>query len=179
MSGPGPPRRTARAGPARRSPQRLEEALLRALDHARAAAGEAALAARALLDAASLGATGAPAAAHEPLRSLLRRLEELAASGGGGRWLAALGAALDGEIARWESRSRTDPEARGVLRAFLGLRELLWELGLRAEPAADEAPAGAPPRAERPRPRPATRAAATRRLERVPIDGGGPPGRTG
>jgi hypothetical protein len=154
--------------------------LLRALDHARAAAGEAALAARALLDAASLGATGMPAAGHEPLRSLLRRLEELAASAGGGRrWLAALGAALDGEIARWESRSRTDPEARGVLRAFLGLRELLWELGLRAEPAAGEAPGGAPPRAERPRPRPATRAAATRRLERVPIDGGGPPGRTG
>ncbi|MGH7286571.1 MAG: hypothetical protein ACREI8_00945, partial [Myxococcota bacterium] len=46
-------------------------------------------------------------------------------------------------IARWEERARQDGEARAVLRAFLGVRELLWEFGIRRpdEPAA--------PRAER------------------------------
>jgi len=181
VSGPDPPRRAPGARAARPAPHRLEEALRQALGHARAAAGEAALAARALLDAASLGATGVPADGHEALRGALRWLEALAASAGGAegrRWLDALGAALDGEIARWESRSQADPEARGVLRAFLGLRELLWELGLRAAPP--EPPGEAAARAARPRPRPApTRRASARRLERVPIDGGGPPGRTG
>lgn len=175
MSGSTPKRR----GPRTPAPHRLEEALLRVRDHARAATAEAALAARALLDAASLGASGVPAAGHEPLRGALRWLEDLAANAGGSegrRWLSALSDALDAEIARWEARSRSDPEARGVLRAFLGLRELLWELGLQA-PAPPDAPATAPPRA--PTRRPATRRAASRRLERVPIDGGGPPGRTG
>jgi len=43
--------------------------------------------------------------------------------------------ALEAEIKRWEKRSQTDPDARLVLRAFLGLRELLWELGMRHDPA--------------------------------------------
>jgi hypothetical protein len=169
-----------RPGPRTPAPHRLEEALLRVRDHARAATAEAALAARALLDAASLGATGVPAEGHEPLRGALRWLEDLAANAGGGegrRWLSALSDALDAEIARWEARSRSDPEARGVLRAFLGLRELLWELGLQAPAPPEGAPAAAPARA--PTPRPATRRAASRRLERVPIDGGDRPGRTG
>lgn len=179
MSGGGRARRSPRARAA--PPARLEEALARARDHARAAAAEAAHAARALLDAAALGATGVPAAGHEPLRGAVRWLDELAAQAGGAghaRWLAALGDALDAEIARWEQRSRSDPEARGVLRAFLGLRELLWELGLRAAPPA---PASPPPAAA-PRPRArveAARPAAARRLERVPIDGSGPSGRAG
>ncbi len=41
-----------------------------------------------------------------------------------------LATALEAEIKRWESRSQTDPDARPVLRAFLGLRELLWEIGV-------------------------------------------------
>jgi len=159
---PRPQRQRARAA-ARPAPARgLEHALARARDHARTAAAEAALAARALLDAASLGASGVPAEGHAALRSLLRWLEEAAAGAGGGaaaRWAAALADALDAEIARWEARSRSDPEARGVLRAFLGLRELLWELGVQ-RPAPDVA---APP----PRP-PAPRAA--RRLERVAVE---------
>jgi len=160
-----PQRRRARpaARPARRRPpaRGVEDALARALEHARVAAAEAALAARALLDAASLGASGVPAEGHAPLRGLLRWLDEAAAGAGGGagaRWAAALADALDAEIARWEARSRSDPEARGVLRAFLGLRELLWELGVqRAAPA--EAPA---PSAQRP----------ARRLERVAVESG-------
>jgi hypothetical protein len=39
--------------------------------------------------------------------------------------------ALQVEIDRWEKRSAEDDSARPVLRAFLGLRELLWELGMR------------------------------------------------
>jgi hypothetical protein len=42
-----------------------------------------------------------------------------------------LAEALELEIKRWELRSSTDADARVVLRAFLGLRELLWELGMR------------------------------------------------
>lgn len=47
--------------------------------------------------------------------------------------LVPLEEALAREITRWEERSKHDPDARAVLRAFLGLRELLWELGLRGE----------------------------------------------
>lgn len=39
--------------------------------------------------------------------------------------------ALRVEIERWERRSASDEYARPVLRAFLGLRELLWEFGVR------------------------------------------------
>src|SRR5690606_8646751 len=154
----------------------FEAALQRALRHARSAAAEAARAARALLDAASLGVTGLAAERHEALRPALRWLETLADGDDardGRRWLAALAAALDAEIERWEARSRTDPEARGVLRAFLGLRELLWELGVRtppgapgAAPRAPAAPRGAAARRPRPRasaaPEPASREPAPR-----------------
>jgi len=53
--------------------------------------------------------------------------------------------ALDGEIARWEARSKKDADARPVLRAFLGLRELLFEI-TRSNPARTK------PAAEAPRP---------------------------
>ena len=105
MSGGGRPRRSSRAREA--SPPRFEDALARARHHARAAAAEAAQAARALLDAAALGATGVPAAGHEPLRGALRWLDEIAARGeraDGMSWLAALGDALDAEIARWAAQ---------------------------------------------------------------------------
>lgn len=179
MSRSGAPGRPHDARPARHRSPGLDEMLARALGHARAAAGEAALAARALLDAASLGATGVPAEGHEPLRGALRWLEELATRAGGSesrRWLAALAAALDAEIARWEARSRIDPEARGVLRAFLGVRELLWELGLHG---AQPAPPPEEPTERAPRPRPKPRRSPTRSFERVPIEGERPPGTAG
>lgn len=178
MSGGDPTRRPARRGHARpAAPTRFEEALARASVHARRAAAEAARATRALLDAAAIGATGVPAAGHEPLRRAARWLDRVAAGAGAG-WPAALGAALDAEIGRWETRSRTDPEARAVLRAFLGLRELLWELGLRGPDAEHESAPEPPHRNARtagPRGR-ADRPRGARRLERVPIDGGGPAG---
>jgi hypothetical protein len=41
--------------------------------------------------------------------------------------LATLLDAIDQQIDLWEARSRSDPDARRVLRAFLGLREIIWE----------------------------------------------------
>jgi hypothetical protein len=114
----------------------VAEALERARRHARAALAEALAAARALLDAAALGVGGVRAEDHGVLSlaatALDRAAEGLGGHGDDGRALAtALATALDAEIARWELRAGDDPEARAVLRAFLGLRELLWELGFR------------------------------------------------
>lgn len=181
MSGAGERRReTERAGGGRATPRTVEEALARARDHARTAVAEAVLAARCVLDAASLGATGVPAEGHEALRRTAHWLDRAADAASGGanaeaaRWLATVTEALDAEVARWEARSRVDPDARAVLRAFLSVRELLWEFGLRRgshEAKPDRAP-GAParPRAAAPARRPQRRGGATR-LERVPIDG--------
>ena len=195
MSGAGERRReTKRAGGGRATPRTVEEALTRARKHARTALAEAVLAARCVLDATSVGATGVPAEAHEPLRRAAQWLDRAAQAASGGvdaeaaRWLANVTEALDAEIARWEARSRVDPDARAVLRAFLSVRELLWEFGLRrgSEDAQRDAAAPTAP----PRPRAATAAAARRpqrrastaRLERVPVDGGDaaePAGRPG
>jgi len=163
----------------RRPPRAVGEALARARTHARLAAAEALAAVRALLDAASLAAAGAPSDEVRGLATLSRHLDELDAglregSSGADALIAALAGALDAEIARWESRSAEDPEARAVLRAFLGLRELLWELGVRAEggaargagaregAAAPEARAAREPRGQ-PRRGP--------RVQRVPVEG--------
>ena len=123
-------------------PASVEEALERASLHGRAAAAEAIAACRALLDAAALVAVARPAGETTGLATadaLLEQLEhELAPDHGASQRFAAplmgaLAEALDVEIARWERRARHDPDARAVLRAFLGIRELLWELGVRVE----------------------------------------------
>lgn len=161
----------------RRPPRAVGEALARARNHARLAAAEALAAVRALLDAASLAAAGAPSDELRGLAALSRRLDALDAglregSAGADSLIAALAGALDAEISRWEQRSAEDPDARAVLRAFLGLRELLWELGVRTrarEGAADEEPA--------PEARPPARSAGagpTRgagRVQRVRVEG--------
>jgi hypothetical protein len=159
---------TTRATPD--APRSAEEALHRAGDHARRAAAEALAALRALVDAGALVATGAASDEVRGLAALAQRLDEAAAAlrdGSGPEGLVkALADALDTEIARWESRSASDPDARAVLRAFLGLRELLWELGVRA-PGAPPAPGGS---ATRDRPaRPPRRAGG--RVERIPVEG--------
>ncbi len=133
-----------------RDPETAQEAMAQAALHARRAMAEALRAGRALLDAASLAAFGGPArsADAEVSRNELRgaiaglalRLDALAdviAEPGAGLddlqpgLVDALMEALAAEIERWEQRSADDPDARAVLRAFLGLRELLWELGAR------------------------------------------------
>ena len=143
----------------------VEAALARARRHARGAAAETLEALRALLDAIAILSGGATAESHTALAGAARWLDELTrqlASGPGDAAITrALAEALDAEIARWEERARNDPDARAVLRAFLGVRELLWELGVRPAPRdAEPSPSGDPPRTR-------TR----RRVERVPVQG--------
>jgi hypothetical protein len=151
--------------------------MARARTHAAAAAAETLRALESLLDAAALATGGAPAAGHPVLGQVARVLEGLAAElspgtqAGSESLLAAVAAALDLEIARWEKRAREDPDARGVLRAFLGLRELLWEFGVRPGPpgsppgqapeAASE-PGGSPRKRRKPR---------SPRVQRVRVEG--------
>jgi len=159
-------RRAPRADPS--PPASALEALERARQHGRAAAAEALCALHALIDAASLATTGAPAEAHRGIALVARALEDVAGAFGEGEGASLLGAvveALDAEIGRWEQRATQDPEARAVLRAYLGLRELLWELGVR-RPASAEA--------EAEKPSATTRADALRRraaIQRVPLEG--------
>jgi hypothetical protein len=119
------------------SSESSKEALERARRHARHALAEALATVHALLDATSLTISGKPAKSHSLLSPVAAFLETISAQfdDGGGRestaLLHAIAAALDKEIARWEARAETDTDARAVLRAFLGLRELMWEFGVR------------------------------------------------
>jgi len=140
-------------------PRNAEEALARARNHARAAAAEAVAALHALLDAAALAGVGSSAETHRLLGPAARLLAQLARDLGSGHaseaesLLVSAARALDDEIARWEQRAREDADARAVLRAFLGLRELLWEVGVRGatEDASHHRAQRASPR-ERPTP---------------------------
>ena len=148
-------------------PATVEEALERARVHGQRALGESIATVRALLDAASLASTGEPSRAHGIPRLLERGLGELEAllaaeaSPDGTGLVDAVLEALDAEIARWEERSRDDPDARAVLRAFLGLREILWEF---AKP-------GRTSKADEEKPRPRTASARPRPVRRVRIEG--------
>jgi hypothetical protein len=160
----------------RTPPSSPAEALTEARVHAQRAAAESAAALRALLDAASLAASGEPAAAGR-LAPLAEALERIAAwlhpegEASGEAVLHALSEGLDAEIARWEARSKQDPEARSVLRAFLAVREVLFEMNARftkpREPAAP--PEGADTDERPPRSRRAARP--RRRVERVAVEG--------
>jgi hypothetical protein len=118
-----------------------EEALQRARAHLQQATLEGLEAARALVEAAMYTSGLAGASADSLVGNVQRSLADLiAALRENGTFILPavlaepLAAALEAEIKRWEQRSRVDPDARPVLRAFLGLRELLWELGMRREP---------------------------------------------
>ncbi len=136
-------------------PADLDAALAAARSHARSAASEAVAAARALLEAASFATTGRPVGEAGPLALVMRSLDELAlslAEGGSGpaaQLLDSVVEALDAEIARWEERAKTDDDARAVLRAYLGLREILWELGVRPQAARRADPKPRAPRVQR------------------------------
>ncbi len=124
-------------------PENPAEALARARTHAQAAIAEALAALRALLDASSLAVSGKDSEGSALLGPIARVLEglraaldESATTGEATALLGSIADALDAEIARWEARADSDPEARAVWRAFLGLRELLWEFGIRREPDA-------------------------------------------
>jgi hypothetical protein len=159
-------------------PSTAAEALAEARRHGQRAAAECALALRALLDAATLAARGEPASAGRlaPFADALERASGWLGEDGdrsGDAVLRALADGLDAEIARWEAKSREDPEARSVLRAFLAVREVLFEMSTRF---------GGPPEPEPDAPEPrgdteqrSTRAArprrARRRVERVAVEG--------
>jgi hypothetical protein len=159
-------------------PETAGEALERARAHARSAAAEALASLHALLDAAALAASGQPSEFHGllgPMAKLLEGLSERLGDQGepvSAPILAAVTEALDAEIARWEARAQEDPEARAVLRAFLGLREVLWEFGIRrggqneGEAGGEAEPSAAGPRARRP-----VRRRRQPRVQRVPIEG--------
>jgi hypothetical protein len=161
-------------------PRSAEEALDRARRHGLTALAEGVAALRSLIDAASLVASGVPGSAHAPLAEALRWIDAAAARARseaglpGALWVDSVADALDDEIERWETRARHDSEARAVLRAFLGVREILWEFGLRPraeapveEPASPRPERAAPAAARAPR---SARRTATR-LQRVPVEG--------
>ncbi len=147
----------------------VEAALARARDHARNAVAEGIEAGRALLDAASLATSGARAAEHPTFASADRWLHRAShaiatQTGEASALLDAIAQALDAEIERWEARAARDPEARAVLRAFLGVRELLWELGVRRDPKSPPVPR------KEPRKR-SDRKVRRRNVTRVPVEG--------
>jgi hypothetical protein len=159
------------------TPESVEEALSRARDHGRIAVGESVAALQALLDAAALALSGRAAEGDAILGPLSRSLEDLRTlitpgdSEIGTSLLDALFEALDAEIARWEMRSREDPDARSVLRAFLGVREILWEITARGgEPAPSSDPGGEEEDREEPAPR-RTRSRRSTRVRRVRVEG--------
>ncbi len=164
--------------PAQPPPTSVPEALERARTHARSAGIEMLTALRALLDAAALGWTGRPSDAHAALRAIAHNLDEgiaLLDDDGIGISAPAMNAvlrALDVEIARWEERSTEDSEARAVLRTFLGLREILWEFGLRkGDVSAARAATGAASRSPAQDRKEAAVAPTPRRVERVEVQG--------
>ena len=122
--------------------QEFDEAVGRAREHLRRATLEGLEAATALLEAASSVSGTGPATegiSADLLRGIERILHGLRSNGRFAFPEAVTGPleeALAREIARWEIRSKSDQAARPVLRAFLGLRELLWALGMRTTQAA-------------------------------------------
>jgi hypothetical protein len=132
---------------------------------------------QALIEAASLATTGRPSEASlllGPLAKLLEGLGNELKTGLGeqaSRTLATIATAIDDEISVWEERARDDTEARTVLRAFLGLREVLWEFGVRSGSSPGTPP---PPRSRRGADAPRQRKTAARpgpRVQRVPVQG--------
>jgi hypothetical protein len=79
--------------------------------------------------------------------------------------LDSIADALDAEIVRWEQLAADDLEARSVLRAFLGLRELLWEFGVRRSGSTD-----AGEKTVRSRKARSTRTRQRKTVRRVPVE---------
>lgn len=118
-------------------PDTVEQALAQSLQHARNSASEALMAARKLMDALSILLSNEPVVRHaqpdSPIAHLAQAIERWAGAVRGPEpeypspELRSILQALDAEIERWEKRASSDPDARTVLRAFLGMREILWE----------------------------------------------------
>ncbi len=167
----------AAPSPGTAAPETVEEALSRARTHGRVAAAESVAALQALLDAVALALSGKAAERDAILGPLSRSLEELRGlvapedSHLGSNLLSALFDALDAEIARWEVRSREDPNARSVLRAFLGVREVLWEISSRGREPAESSEEEAPATPRTRRSAGTGRSRRSTRVRRVPVEG--------
>ncbi len=125
------------------APESVEEALARARRHGRAAASEGLAALQALVEAGALSAgrridEGSLATLRDTLARVRRWLDP-----NGGRDAASVlegvSQALDEEIQRWEEKSKQDSDARTILRAFLAVREVVWEFASRTDSAMSEA----------------------------------------
>ena len=152
---PREPKPPGSSPPSEPPPETAAEALERAGLHARRALGEALAAARALLDASAITWSGRPSEENAALRGLAELLDQQSARLANAKGdvpapvMNAVLEALDQEISRWERQAREDPDARAVLRTFLGLREILWEFGLRRDTSHEGAePATRPQRNE-------------------------------
>ena len=149
MSARNDPRKSGARSSGSRRDETANQALERAIGHASVALSEGVASARALLDAASLIVSELPAEAHPNLAELARALDQVseALSGNSPSLRAtathALLETIDSEIARWEVKSRSDDDARSVLRVFMSLREVLWEIGIRREPPGAHSQQGA------------------------------------
>lgn len=164
----------------------VRQAIERATHHAGLALAEGVASTRALLDAASIGVTGESAQTRPHLAEFAKALDQISdalsgqASSISSSALTALLEALETEISRWEVRSKTDDDARAVLRAFLGLREFFWELGVRPKAGEGDRPL-AKRDPQRPRESEAAKAAkanssggttrGTPRVQRIVIEG--------
>jgi hypothetical protein len=174
--GPNEPRDSHARERSEPPPETVGAALARARQHGRAAAAEALATVRALIEAASLAASGRPSEASRLLGPLAKLLEALGNELGGdpgdgsSAILDSIAGAIDDEIALWEERARDDTEARTVLRAFLGLREILWEFGVRRSGDAEDADADEPQRPPPPSRRTAEKSRRAR-IQRVPVQG--------
>ena len=143
-------------------PDTIEQALARSLQHARNSASEALMATRALMDALSILLANEPVVRHaqpnSPIANLAGAIERWAGTLRGPEpdrsspGLPEVLRALETEIDRWALRAQTDPNARTVLHAFLGMREILWEF---SPPAVRHMPHSTPHR-KRPVRRPQT-----------------------
>ncbi len=163
-----PPRPSAGADSEPR--ESVSDALARARSHGQAALTEALASVLALLDAASLASAGELASANGILAPAARALENLLnqisdPDRQSMQLLQSVAAALDAEISRWEERARDDPDARSVLRAFLGLRELIWEFGVRtSESSAPREPTRRKNQEAKPR-------SQRKKIQRIPVKG--------
>ncbi len=149
----------------------VEQALQRARTHLQNSSLEGLEAVRALAEAA-VHASGQTMDSTDSLTGQIQgQIEDLISTLRGNasfvmpRAIAdPLSQAVDAEIRRWEERAKDDPDARLVLRAFLGMRELLWEFSKRGD-----GPPG--PVASRPKRPPETAQPPTReRVQRFDIE---------
>ncbi len=144
----------------------VDQAIARARVHVGNAARESVAAIAAILEAGGRASGLDPEQTERLAAEVARRFEaQVGRLREGALFPSSLGKpleeALAREIERWEKRSQRDPDARAVLRAFLGLRELLFELGLTRDP---EPPDPAP---DRPSPDPVR---GRRRVQRFSVE---------